>query len=245
MKLLPLSLLCGALAMSANAATLIHYYPFTVDVSDQVGTEHGTLQNGASVSGGVLNLDGTNDYASFAAHLIPGTGSFSVLLSSRLGFAGPVGGIMEMISQGASGSAFYLGPNGTGTRVGDNWPSAFTPFPSDGLWHNYAVTVDAVNDVTRLYVDGSQVGFINIEIGHGTSGTNTFLGKQYNGHSEYWNGQIDNVRIYSDLLTAGEVAAIHSGASEVPEPWTMALTGAGLIVVGLSRKLRAKHHHAG
>jgi hypothetical protein len=245
MKLIPLSLLCGALAMSANAATLIHYYPFTVDVSDQVGTDNGTLQNGASVSGGVLNLDGTNDYVSFATHLIPGSGSFSVWLSSKVGFAGPVSGIREMISQGASGTAFYLGPNGAGTRVGDNWGSAFTPFPSDGLWHNYAVTVDAVNDITRLYIDGAQVSFINIEIGHGTGGTNTFLGKQYNGHSEYWNGQIDNVRIYTGELTAGEISALNSGGSEVPEPWTMALTGAGLIVVGLGRRLRAKHHHAG
>ena len=245
MKLIPRSLLCVALAMSANAATLIHYYPFTVDASDQAGTDHGTLQGGASVSGGVLNLDGTNDHVTFAAHLIPGAGSFSVWMSSKVGFAGPVGGIMEMISQGGSGSAFYLGPAGTTTRVGDNWTSAYTPFPSDGLWHNYAVTVDAVNDITRLYIDGSQVSFINIEIGHGAGGTHTFLGKQYSTHGEYWNGQIDNVRIYTGELTPGEITALNGGGSEVPEPWTMALTGAGLIVVGLGRKLRAKHHHGG
>ena len=79
-----LAILGAALALSANAATLIHSYNFAFDASDQVGTDNGALLNGATVSGGALVLDGSDDYMETAANLIPGSGSFSVLISARL-----------------------------------------------------------------------------------------------------------------------------------------------------------------
>ena len=59
MRTIRFSLLCAALALSANAATLIHTYTFTGNFNDETGSLNGTAQNEANVAGNVLNLDGT------------------------------------------------------------------------------------------------------------------------------------------------------------------------------------------
>jgi hypothetical protein len=243
MKLIALSLLCGALAISANAATLIHSYTFDTNANDGTGSANGTLNGAASVSGGVLHLNGNPDFLQFGTGLIPGAGSFSVLISAQLDTALPSGLYIELISQEGQ---FYLGPTaGTGIiRIGDAWSSTGIAYPNDGAWHTFGVVSDVGGNTTSLYIDGifraSRAGATNPPSGP----TGTRLGRQYGPHAEYFDGRMDDFRVYSDALTAGEVFTLSNG-SAVPEPWTMALTGAGLIVVGLGRKLRAKHHHAG
>jgi hypothetical protein len=234
--------LWAALAFSANAATLIHSYTFTGNANDGTGSQNGTLFGGATVSGGILALDGVNDYLEFGAGLIPGSGSFSVLISAKLLISAPQPFYMELISQGGG---FYLGPAASSGefRVGDPWPFTGVIYPNDGDWHTFALTSNVDSNTTTLYVDG---GFAASRSGTTNPGAiATRLGRQYNGHAEYFNGQLDDFQVYTGALTAGEVEALSGSESSVPEPWTMALTGAGLIAVGLRRRLRAKHHHAG
>ena len=235
MRLIKSAILCGTFAVYANAATLLHHYTFGLDASDQAGTENGALLNGATVSGGVLSLDGIDDYVQFASHLIPGLGSYSITLEGRL-----IGGFptyTEMISQGASGTALYIGSSpGGGLRAGDQWGSVGS-FPSDGAWHAYALTVDTDAQISILYIDGLVYNSLGSAIAPGPGGDDTRLGSQYNAHGEYFYGDLDNVRIYSGALTAAEVAGIEANA--IPEPWSMTLTGAGLLLCGL-RRLRPR-----
>jgi hypothetical protein len=244
MRPLRLSILFAAIAICSNAATLIHSYTFDGNANDGTGSANGTLSGSASVSGGFLHLNGSTDYLQFGTGLIPGSGSFSVLISAQLDTSLPSGLYIELISQEGQ---FYLGPTaGTGIiRIGDAWSSTGTAYPDDGAWHTFGVVSDVDANTTYLYVDGffraSRAGTTNPPSGP----TGTRLGRQYNGHAEYFDGRMDNFRVYSGALSGGEVFTLSNGSSEVPEPWTMALTGAGLIVVGLRRKLRAKHHHAG
>ncbi|MDP6564466.1 MAG: hypothetical protein QF578_06535 [Alphaproteobacteria bacterium] len=70
----------------AKAAALIHHYDFNgAGVIDTVGGANGTLFGGASVSGGVLNLDGINDYVEMVGNkIVPtGTSAFTVSLDAR------------------------------------------------------------------------------------------------------------------------------------------------------------------
>jgi hypothetical protein len=241
MKLIRSAVLCAAFALSASAATLIHSYDFSSGVTDGTGSENGTLNGGAAVSGGVLNLDGDGDYVQFGAGLIPTSGSFSVLISARLLVSLPQGYYMETMAQGGG---FYLGPAAVSgdIRVGDAWGNAGA-YPTDGAWHTFAVVSDQGLSQTSLYIDGELYTFRAGTTNPAAVGT--VLGKQYHPHNEYFNGQLDDLRIYTGALTAGEVFTLSNGSSEVPEPLTMALTGAGLIAFGLRRKLRAKHHQAG
>ncbi len=211
---------CMLTAASAYAAVPIHHYTFDGSgVTDSVGTANGTLLNGASVASGVLNLDGINDYVQFSQHIIPTTGSFSVaFLSQELS---PQTTWTEIISQGYSGGpGFYVGYDPAHDfRIGDDLTSTGIPFPSDGLVHHYAVTAGAE---TCLYVDGSLIHTFD-PIGMTAGGFDTRLGCQFDYFAEYFHGNVDELWIFSDVLTAGEVKAL----SPVPEPATVLLLGLG------------------
>jgi hypothetical protein len=234
MRRIGLLMLCAA--MAANAATLIHSYTFGTAVTDGTGSENGTLYGGASVSGGVLNLDGADDYVEFGTNLIPGSGSFSVLISAKLIIA-PTS-YREILSQGSSGNALYIGSEGGGgIRAGDQWPGTGVNYPTDGEWHTFAFVRDEGNSVTKFYLDGTVYSHL---LTTNPAASETRFGRQYGGNSEYFAGQLDDVRIYSGALTDGEVVTLGSGSESVPEPWSFGLTGAGLLAVGLHHRRRWK-----
>jgi hypothetical protein len=67
-------------ATPSARADVVHHYPFTVDAADVVGGADGTLMDGAVVSGGVLTLDGTNDFVQIGQHIVPTSGSYTVAM---------------------------------------------------------------------------------------------------------------------------------------------------------------------
>jgi hypothetical protein len=50
----------GLLGGSANAQLLLHRYDFSAKANDSVGVAHGTLEGGATISGGSLNTAAVN-----------------------------------------------------------------------------------------------------------------------------------------------------------------------------------------
>ena len=204
---------------------LTHYYPFSLDASDTIGSAHGTLVDGASVNGGLLLLDGGNDYVQFGQKIVPTSGSYSVTMFARQ--TTPQNYYAELISQGFSGPGFYIGHDYNGTiRVGDSWLNTGVPFPSDGEFHHIAVTVDAVAGESKLYIDGSLSATLASAISSTAGGTHTRFGNQFDFHTEFFGGTLDEVRIYDHSLTAGEIATL-----AVPEPATATLA---LLVVGFA-----------
>ena len=134
-------------APSVQAATLLHEYLFDAPGAiDSVGGANGTLFGGATVGGGVLSLDGVDDYVEFGAKLVPtGLTAFSVTLDAQQLSRTP-GVFVEMISQGSSGAGgFYIGHDTVGNlRFGDQHTGTGLFFPTDNLFHSYALTSDAL-----------------------------------------------------------------------------------------------------
>jgi hypothetical protein len=229
---LALGFSAAALASSPCRGDLTHYYPFSADVSDAVGSADGTLIGGATVSGGVLNLDGTDDYVEFGEFIVPTSGSFSIAMFAQQTTS--PGNYIELISQGG-GPGFYLGHDPGGIiRASDGWLSTGVPFLSGGDFHHYALTVDTVGGSTKLYVDGSLSASLGSPIGMSGGGTNTRFGRQYDGHAEYFFGALDDVRIYDHALTAQEVAQL----AVVPEPATIGLAILGVLLAFFAPRVR-------
>src|SRR5881628_3912518 len=59
LRMMSLALVLGVLPIQA---ALIHRYSFAGDATDSVGTAHGTLVGGATVSNGQVVLDGVDGY---------------------------------------------------------------------------------------------------------------------------------------------------------------------------------------
>src|SRR5882724_7522765 len=210
-----IALVCAGLLLSVRvfSATPIHHYTFNgPGVVDSVGAVDGALLNGAANVQGMLTLDGVDDYVQFGVPLIPSAGSFSVAFFARE-LSPPSSDRMEMISQGCSYCpGFYIGyyPSPV-MRVGDEWQNTGISFPSDGLFHHYAVTVD--DQQTRLYIDGTLMA-TNRPINLTAGGDATRLGMQFQSWGENFHGNIDELWVFSGALTENEVKTL--AASNVP-----------------------------
>ncbi len=224
------------LAGQAAAATLTHAYDFSTSVSgqvlDSVGGANGTLANGATVSGGKLQLNGANDSVDFGTYLLPlSSNSFSVYL--RVQGTPNLGGHTEIISQNATGQGFYIGTAPGGTfRFGDANLSTSVLFPGGEAFHDILLT--SGGGATNVSIDGLHV-FTGNQITIGSTGDYTRLGRQFSPFSENFDGQIDTLKIFSGVATEADLRD-----STVPEPasWALMILGMGGIGATLRRLRR-------
>jgi Concanavalin A-like lectin/glucanases superfamily len=210
--------------------------------ADSIGTNTGTLVGGtqpAWVAGrlgaGALSFSGTGAYnqsnqsaVQVASNLATTLGSTSTLdvwvKTTQVGSnthsqAPAITGVDQTSSANdidwgtlnASGQiGIFVGDAGT-----NNGGGIYSINPiNDGLWHNIAMTRDAVTGIVQLYVDGVLNGAGGFDTGSKSSpfaligalsvinSSNVLTG------ATYFNGQLDEVRIYNRVLAPTEIADI-------------------------------------
>lgn len=196
---------------------------------DSSGNAHtGTLVNGPTWTAGKygtgLSFDGTNDYATIGD--LDMLGAFTVSLwgvvnnlSSTCGSA-----VMKRYDYGFEFcSGVMYGQIGNG--VGPGW-AASTQYsvPQTGVWNYYTLTYDGAT--AKLFVNGSQVSSASGT--HVTNNNNLMFGSWDTG-SEFYNGMIDEVRIYNRAITLAEIQTdmntpISGGSPSDPLPPQVSIT---------------------
>ena len=78
---------------------------------------------------------------------------------------------------------------------------------NNGAWHHLASTYNASNGAMRLYVDGIQRGSATGPVGARTAPTSLYLGS-IRGAGGFFNGSMDEVRIYDSALPATDIARL-------------------------------------
>jgi hypothetical protein len=148
-----------------------------------------------------VNFDGTNDYVNTPAYVVPTSGNFTVELWV---YATSYTGYQEFVSQGSSGSAFYIGiTNSTGIiRCGDNWGSTGITMPLN-QWVHIALVKSGGGAI--LYLNGVQKATLASGYSVGSGGSNFEMGTQYGGLGEYFNGKIDEVRVWNVARTQADI----------------------------------------
>jgi glucose/arabinose dehydrogenase/mono/diheme cytochrome c family protein len=199
-----------------RVANLTHRYTFAADASDVVGTAHGLLMDGATVSGNQLILNGTTAYLDLPDGIIEGYDTITVeawvsntlteTWSRIFDFGNNTTVNMFLTPRADSGTGpirFALtlgGGGGSEQRV-----NGITALPVNTLRH-VALTLEG--NVAILYVDGSPVGSnttMTLTPASMGSTTQNYVGKsQYN--DPFFDGSIDEFRIYDVALSATMIA---------------------------------------
>ena len=95
---------------------------------------------------------------------------------------------------------------------------------NDGLWHHIAGVYDKGSDALLLYVDGVLVGTGEASGDLNTNSASVYIGENAEQRGKYFNGLIDDVRVYHKGLSLLEILDIFGGITltgELKGHWTM------------------------
>lgn len=196
------------------------------------GGNNGTLTGGVATTEGIigqgLHLDGTNDYVTMADHAsLDLTGS--ITMSTWLRHSSDTFKAWEAIfTKGDSAYRLHLcgntdfcgGPVAllnaieaafSGTSCSGNGVTS-TVVPVTNRW--YFVTVVYDGSTIKMYVDGALDAQVSCT---GTVTANGFavnIGENSDQTGRYWNGDIDDVRLYNRALSADEVLKLYKAGAQ-------------------------------
>jgi hypothetical protein len=184
-------------------------------VTDASGNEHtGVLRGGpiwtTGMRGGALTFDGADDFVDLGdpQDLPSGRADRSLCAWAKTNAVAAGRRGIVAYGTGGQGQAMFIGANGNalfgGSYADDLQRSAFW---SPGVWHHICLTYDGTT--ARLYADGRQVA-------SGVKAWNlvrnrTYIGRQVNDAAEFWDGSIDDVRIYRRALPQSDIQTIIDG----------------------------------
>ena len=147
-----------------------------------------------------LSYDGATAYVNLSSGAIPGSGDFTV---ECWALAQGSGSARQILSQGSGGSFFNFGLDASNNiSLGTSWPATGIAI-STGAWHHLAVTKTS-NDAF-IYVDGLLATNHGAAIAVPNSGHFSFGRSQ--GGTGYWQGQIDEIRIWNQARSQAALAA--------------------------------------
>jgi hypothetical protein len=179
-------------------------------VFDEWGTSTAVSTNGGTfakaVVGNGITLDGTNDYI-VVSGISSTTKVFTFSCWAKSSQANTTYKYLMDIESGRVNFQWFGSSNGfMGVFNGTiNVPMADAP--NDGLWHHIAFSA-AVNDII-LYVDGARVGNTVLYAGVNIGGQ-IAIGSRYTaGTTEFFQGSLDEVRLYNRALTADEIKQLY------------------------------------
>ncbi len=195
------------------------------NANDSLGTNHGTMVNGATFGPGIASqgfqLDGVNDHVTFpdapslrpTSFTVEGWFLFEQSNGIRVLIAKPIiGGDRDSIAlwlQDGILNATVQSPVAMGPQL--QFP--LTPLP--GRWYHIAYTFDNVTKQQILFVDTAVAAIGVGTIAPGYDASPFVLGADIanNNPAYFFSGAIDEVALYNRPLLAAEIASIYYARS--------------------------------
>lgn len=200
--------------------------------ADSVGSSTGTLNGGATFvpgkTGNAVSLNGSTGYVSLPGGAIASLADYTISTWVYLNASQTWARIFDFGD--SRGDWMFLTPNSSGgtlqfaTGTTYNWNKRTIDAPALPInqWAHVAVTF--TNRLATLYVNGVAVGSnanMDFQPYHITGGMpNSWIGRSQYTADPYLNGKIDDFRIYSGALPAGQVYTLATGN---PAPATPAV----------------------
>lgn len=202
---------------------LVSHWKFDGDAGDSAGSNHGTLVGHPTWvidpnHGWCLDFDGDGDYVDVGEDP-------SLTFTEEITLACWIKVRQFDRSWNAivtKGDDWVLARTRDDNRVaflcvgltGGGWPEVYSGDVNDGNWHHIA----GVYDGSKLYIyqDGLDADSKSVGGSIKSSWRRVLIGENGQATDRYWNGMIDDVRLYSRALSADEISLL-SGA-EPPAP---------------------------
>ena len=168
--------------------------------TQDVATGTATVNNPPSVTTNAINFDGSNDYV---LSNVSGTAltTFSIEMYVKPLSNQNAKGIFQWTDQTSSGIPMVLfQQTGSTLRVFVDSNYNLTTTILIGSWSHIALTYDGT--IYKLYVNGALVNSYTGGIQFQNLATKLFYGNGYNG---YWNGSMDEARVWSTARTQAEI----------------------------------------
>ncbi len=166
------------------------------------GNSAPTWTTGKNSSGAGLKFDG-NDYLDLKT--ISDTST-----SHTFGFwakSTAIGNTIVMLFDSQTGR-LVIGWNGNNlgklAYYDGTWRDSIITAPNDGKWHYLSYVLNAGTSLGTIYVDG--IGQTTLPYTPTTIGTQTVIGSRYTHEAYFFNGSIDQFRIYNYARTSAQVA---------------------------------------
>ena len=218
------------------------HWPADGNATDVVGSNNGTLQNGASFDTGqfsqAFDLTGPSDLVRMAQPIkFTAVEDFTVSLWVNQAVTPANQSYIFETRQGQfSGFSFLMFSNNKilmGGRADNGFilGGASQGPLNNGQWYHIAAVFDRVADELRLYLDGSLQSTQNLAAATGfTSSDKLFLGAISSQDDSFnFNGLVDEVQVYGRALSGAEIQSL------VPEPGTLALLALGGLMLARRR----------
>jgi len=193
-----------------DSASLVGRWSLNGNANDSSGNGYnGAEMNGptyvAGVDGQAMRFDGVDDYVDLGSSTDWPSGTASRTMSAWAMTNSVDAGFRFAVSYGTAGTglAMFIGINADdlyGGGYGDDVTVA--DFWVMGEWHHLGLTYDGTT--ARLYTDGVEA--VSSVKNWDLALSRAHIGQQVNDLFEFWNGTIDEVRIYRAALSPAEIA---------------------------------------
>jgi len=194
-----------------DSAHLVAHYALDGDATDSSGNgfdgvENGEPVYGPGVTGQAIQLYGVDEFVDFGNPAWPsGTAARTLCAWGMTPSVDPGFGWLAAYGSPFTSQAMFIGINGTGLYGGGYGDDVIvSDFWVVDEWRHIALTYDGT--MARMYADG-------IEVASGAKTWNLVLsrahiGRQVNDFAEFWEGSVDDVRLYDTVLSQAEIAAL-------------------------------------
>ena len=232
-----------AIATHAEASVIAHYTFDTDLVTDSSGNgNHGSIVTGT----GAPTNPGPGEFGAGKANYAAGDSGY-VSIPTQTFLNGEAWSMSFWLRDTSSGGGVSFGEAGTGDdfiylqktsgfiRLNNTSGTSYdTSIATDTIFHHFAFTASTLN-VLRVYRDGA---LINTFAGANTAFVMNAIGEGFTSTSFDFTGQIDEVWIFDETLTGGQVAALEATNVyiPIPEPNSLVLVALGLAIASSTRR---------
>ncbi len=225
--LLSVAALLAALAIaifSANAQAPIYEFPFNNTRAASVGTGTFSSTQGTSFTtdrngneNGALNINGTGSTATLTG-LPYGSAARTIAFWVKLNVVNAQYNFIYCYGTEANPDGIFVKPN-EARRFVPNQTVASTH--SANVWYHYVLTYDGTS--SKIYKDGALISTAAVTK-NTVNNSNIFkLGLTEGGGANWFNGAIDDLKIYNVALTEQQVETLYGVTPVQPPPtvWTL------------------------